>query len=536
MLSTGRHLQEGTSALFGQRWSRMSAAHPVYSMLTAYLGWFPQIVQPRPQTPSTISYVPSYLFIMLAFTCFALLSANHMARADETAGATGNQQEPTVVEAPGTNVVMDDCIRPDYIVVDITTQAHNWWLMKLTGVKGKKLTIGFSMAGKGDVSKWTSLHPVYSYSDPDKLETFEWFTKDSGHWRSGNVFLSDEKRDAGIGKCPIQQAIPKDSTNEFLSKDGTYWEPWGRISNTQVISNINIFRFTQTFTQDTVWVAMRYPFSYTLLQNYIEAIRAKQDSRIRVNVVGTSQENRSLFAIEVKNSRFFLKSPETLLIYAREHATEPDGSWATIGILNALYDLKLGQWPSMIILPMVDPDSANANRYEGIIDSFDPYQSSKESACIMRYLALQMRDNQYIDISLNLHNVESGEANNTWMPHADMFNREQISLIKSRIEKNLSNRGYSISQTPPLVTFQAMRLEGWISKNIGSVNLIYELNSQATNGELTLDKLQSLGSLFVTTIDQSMLDDDWLNDCRIKQDQRRPLLETRWRLSGAIAK
>jgi hypothetical protein len=420
--------------------------------------------------------------------------------------------------------------------VDITSKVHNWWMMKLTGVKGRTVTIGFNMDEKGDVSKWDSLQPVYSYSDPDKMETYEWFTKENGKWKSGNALLSDDKRDAGEEKTPKQSVVSNDISEEFLSKDGVYWEPWGRITNTEAKKNLNIYRFTQTYTQDTVWVAMRYPFSYTLLQNYINAIKSKRDNRIRTKVIGTSQENRDLFAIEVKSSSFFLKQPETLLVYSREHATEPDGSWAIIGIINALYDMKISQWPSIIILPMIDPDSVSSNKYEGIIRTFDLYDSSKESASIMTYLIMMMRYNQYIDISLNLHNVESGESNNVWMPHVDMFNREPISLIKSRSEKILSQQGYSITSSTPLVTFQAKRLEGWLSRNIGSVDIIYELNSQAVNSKLTLNKLQSLGSLFVTIIDQSMKNDNWIIDYRLKQDRLRESLDNRWRLSEIYPK
>jgi hypothetical protein len=34
-----------------------------------------------------------------------------------------------IEDAPGTNVVLKTVIRSDYVVVDLTTATHNWWMM-----------------------------------------------------------------------------------------------------------------------------------------------------------------------------------------------------------------------------------------------------------------------------------------------------------------------------------------------------------------------------------------------------------------------
>ena len=250
------------------------------------------------------------------------------------------QNDIKVIDAPGTNVRLQEKVHDDYLVVELTTKSHNWWMMKLSGVKGKAITIGFSMDEKGNVGKWTSLQPVYSYADPNKLATFEWFTKDiiTGAWRSGNALLPDIQRNGGDGKTPHQSVIPQGSAEEFLSQDGTYWEPWGRITKTQVEAGLNIFRMTTPiFTQNEVWIAMRYPFTYDLLQEFVNALREKHHDTFSIRPIGQSQEKRDLLAIEVKNSRFVQKNPLTVLVYAREHATEPDGSWAIYGMVNAVF-------------------------------------------------------------------------------------------------------------------------------------------------------------------------------------------------------
>ncbi|MHB9024623.1 MAG: M14 family metallopeptidase [Armatimonadota bacterium] len=422
-----------------------------------------------------------------------------------------------VLETPGTNIRLQEQVRDNYLIVELTSNIHNMWMMKLSGVKGKALTIGFSMAEKGNVGKWSSLQPVYTYADPNKLPTFEWFTKDAktGVWRSGNALLPGDQRDAGKGKAPRQSVVPRESAEEFLAQDGSYWEPWGRITKTQADAKLNIFRLTApAFTQDEVWIAMRYPFTYGLLQEYIAALHeVRRNDLLAIRTIGASAEGRDLFAIEVKSSRFFHKQPFTILAYAREHPSEPDGSWALFGMLNAVLNGTLEKWPRLILLPMVDPDGVVAHRYEGMIRSFGAAKLSPESTALQSYAKSLARDGKHPDVSLSLHNVESNEANNLWMPHADYRWGQATRSIKARVENLSKSAGYSVTSTDPEWTFQGNRFEGWLSKNLGCIDLVYELNSQAQD-KLSLQRLQELGALLVKACDESYLQDGWFEQVR----------------------
>ncbi len=448
----------------------------------------------------------------IAFVSFVLiLTTMSVVRSAEDV-APVQHDNPKVLESTGTNVRQQEKICDDYLVVELTTITHNWWMMKLSGVQGKSLTIGFNMVGKGNVSKWVPLQPVYTYADPNKLSAYEWFAKDStsGQWRSGNALLPDDQRHAGDGKSPRQSVISQESAEEFLSQNGSYWEPWGRITKTEVAANLNIFRMTTpTFSQDEVWIAMRYPFTYELLQDYINVLYEKRSQNFVIKTIGQTAEKRDLWAIEVKTSRFFLQNPMTLLVYAREHATEPDGSWAILGMLNAVLDGTLEKWPRLVLLPMVDPDGVAKHRYEGMIRTFGAAQSSPESSALQAYMQSMARDGKRPYISISLHNVESNEADNIWMPHADYQRGWAIKPINARIEQFAKKNGYTFTNREPEWTFQGNRFEGWLSRKLGCVDLVYELNSQAKN-RLTLQRLQEMGALMVKACDEK-LQDGWFD-------------------------
>jgi hypothetical protein len=120
------------------------------------------------------------------------------------------------------------------------------------------------------------------------------------------------------------------------------------------------------------------------------------------------------------------------------------------------------------------------------------------------------------------------------MAHADLFNKDTIVKIKARVEQLAQRDGYSISPANPLLTFQGTRLEGWISRNIGSVDVFYEINSQASSHQLTLQRLQAIGSLLIRVIDDSIHNDNWLTECRQRQDEKRALLASRWNLPSGV--
>jgi len=240
-----------------------------------------------------------------------------------------------------------DQITPHYVIVTLASPAHNWFAGTFTDLPtDKDVTIGLSMAGNdtrgnaADVTKWVGLMPVMTYADPTQYETYEWFAKNKeGRWVSGDPFKQGEAKFAGTGKVPTQTVIPKDVAEQFLSKDGTYWQPWREVDTVEAVPGINIFRITQQYAYPTATVAMRVPFTYTYLCQFITRLKTAKFPGIVIDVVVKSKEGREIYAIRYtdrKNHVLDQAAIQTILIYARElsnvkyHMLKNDGTETSI--------------------------------------------------------------------------------------------------------------------------------------------------------------------------------------------------------------
>ena len=441
------------------------------------------------------------------------------------------QDGAPVATPPAVTTIPTDCCNmqvvyqpnPHYVVTTLDPPIFNFFAGTFANLPtDKEVTIGLNMTdmdqlgGYADVSKWSGLRPLMTYGDITDPATYEWFEKDAeGRWASGDLGKRGAARYAGAGVVPEQTVIPPEVAPQFLSADGRYWQPWRAVERTEVMPDLNILRITHHFAYPTATVAMRYPFSSALLERYLGVLRARQDPRIRLRMFGHSAEGRPLYAIEVKSSRFFLQQPGTLLCYAMEHGSEPDGAHALIGVLQAILSDQLAAWPRLSLIPIYDPDSVAACRYEGMLNSFDLLQMTPESTALAAYARAFVADNKHLDTVLGLHNVESGEAGNLWMPHADFMRWWAIKPIKERVDAYATARGYTVTPSVREMTFQGNRFEGWTAKELQTVSLLYEVNAQAPGASpLTLKQLHGLGAALVAGVDDSQMHDDWLREMR----------------------
>lgn len=165
--------------------------------------------------------------------------------------------------------------------VKLTSSDANWFMGTFMNLPTEReTTIELSLGTGGpkespaSVVKWYRLHPVMTYADPSRYESYEWFQKDaSGRWVSGDPFKTGENRFAGSGKVPEQHVMPPRCAAPFLSADGRYWSAWRELDGTEAVMDKNIFRMTQQFALPSATVAIRMPYLpvyqhefYTLLR------------------------------------------------------------------------------------------------------------------------------------------------------------------------------------------------------------------------------------------------------------------------------
>jgi len=442
-----------------------------------------------------------------------------------SAGAHGDAPPPiALIPQDGFNLEIVDQVTPHYVVVQLATPAHNWFAGTFTNLPtDKEVTIGLSMAGNdtrgnaADVTKWVGLMPVMTYADPTQYETYEWFQKDAqGRWVSGDPFKQGEEKFAGMGKTPEQSVIPKDIAEQFLSQEGTYWQAWREVDKAEAVPGINVFRVTQRFAYPTATVAMRVPYTYTYLQQFIARLQMAKMPGVFVDELGETPEKRKLLMLRLEDPSGIQANKEairSILIDAAEHATEHAASWAAHGLLAALLDAKgkpLRRNMAWLILLIHDPDGNAHSQFDRLTDIFcDPYNKNKppEVFAFAQYFIKYVDDGKTIDLSLTLHNVEANECENIYCPFIDRRFPNRVIIFNEMLFDDLKKEGYVTPATGdcPDKGWMNFRLYGWCALHFGTFDLAYEVNDRYPKQRLTLAALEQIGSMMGMSIGK------WLN-------------------------
>ena len=191
----------------------------------------------------------------------------------------------------------------------------------------------------------------------------------------------------------------------------------------------------------------------------------------------------------------------TILVYAREHATEPDGSWVVEGMLAWLLSddpdahtaRRQCDW---LLMPLLDPDYTAHSQYRNaeMFRSGDGIRP--EALALARYMLQWVDQGHAIALVLNLHNVECTEGPNFFTPILNPARLEQATALKTALYAAATAAGYTTG-TPgwAIVGLQSSRLSGWCSRVFGACDLAYEINSRVPTARLDLPRLRHLGAV-----------------------------------------
>ena len=398
------------------------------------------------------------------------------------------------------------------LIVTLASPVHNWFAGTFEHLPtGHPVTLGFSLVGqdssreKADVTKWAGLRPVMTYADPAQYASYEWFMKDAhGQWLSGDPFKTGDARGAGTGVTPTQQVIPASQAAHFLSQDGTFWSPWCEVDAATTLPNLNLFRIQQQFMLPKATLAMRIPYGNTYDDAVMRRLRAAHVPGVTVEDIGKSAQQRVLRVIrlspppETANTKIDVP---TILVYAREHATEPDSSWVVQGVLawllsgtpEALAARRQAHW---LLIPLLDPDhAARAHATSG-----DIFQTSgtpsPEALAYATYLIHWIDAGHRLDIVANLHNVECNEGPNCFATLVNPERHAAITRLNTQLFTTLTNAGYTTGfPEGQYAGAIPLRLAGWAYRAFRSLDLLYEINSRAPGHTLTLAQTQQLGAI-----------------------------------------
>lgn len=428
--------------------------------------------------------------------------------------AAEEPQWPRILPQDGFNLKVVETLPSDHVVLTLTTPVHNWFAGTVTDLPtDRPVTLGMSLTGQGsgslpaDVAKWQGLRPVMTYADPTRFETYEWYTRDAeGRWVSGDPCRQGEVRFAGSGRVPVQQAIPAEVAGNFLSPDGAFWSPWCELEDAFAAPKVNIFRVTHTFAQPTATVAMRVPYTYTYLQTVLARLRAADIPGVTVDEIGETTGGRKLQIIRVTDPDDPRANAHTILVTAREHATEPAGSWVVQGMLNALLrDQTLRTGRTWLLVPILDPDGSAEAVNERITELFrktDKPKTPIEVRLYIQYMTQYITEGGQLDIALSLHNVEANECANLYCPLVDISAMDMTEQINRLLFDNLRTKGFLLDypSNPWYKGFLSFRFYSWCTKRYHSLGLVYEVNDRYPPHRLHLHQLAQLGETIATQL------------------------------------
>ena len=425
---------------------------------------------------------------------------------------------PVIAPLDGGNLQLE-VLPADRFVVTLASPAHNWFAGCFTNLPtSRPVVIGLSLVGndttgnRADVSKWQGLRPVISYADPAAYESYEWFEKmPDGHWRSGDPLKTGLARDAGDGPVPVQQAIPAPLATQFLTPDGRYWLPWREVDGAEALPNLNSFRMTQTFDAPTATLAMRIPFTYTYLQAFLGKLQAARLPGVSVDVIAHTREQRALQVIRVTDPTPTDATPTTMLLIAREHATEHAGSWALLGALQALLAdtpqaRALRKNTTWLFIPIEDPDGSAHATFDDLTEMFAISQEERaahpEVTAYARYITDYIYSGHSIDIAVSLHNVEANEAMQVTSPFVNSRNAAFALDFNRRYFAALSAQGFRPADpsAPWNTGFVPFRLYGWCAEAFGTFDLAFEVNDRYPERRLALPQLQTIGAVLAQSL------------------------------------
>ena len=342
----------------------------------------------------------------------------------------------------------------------------NFFMLRLKGCKGK--TVVFQTPG---TKQWVSLRPLYTYEMD---------------------FQNPLHLNCGLGASFY---LPQETPAAWKHVDKSAWD------------KKKGFEFQVAFEKDEAIVASRVPYLPEYLESFVLSVRSH--GRLEMHRLMYTAGGRSLYLLKTlrPEGEPATRRP-TVLMYAREHANEHDGSWVVQGAMEWMLSddpnaARIAREMNILLMPVMDPDGAAAGAFDRITDSFWPAEKveSPEARKIAEWLKWNWIDaGEEIDLVIDLHSVQSGEGPALFVPRGDPRREKEISgfnkLMQARVAPgDMDTRFHSEGNSP-------FRLVGYCQDAYGSVPLCYEVNSQSPKKKLTVAEMGGLGKAFLETAEQ----------------------------------
>ncbi len=311
---------------------------------------------------------------------------------------------------------------------------------------------------------------------------------------------------------------PSATAERFPSTDGQAWrfvdrawlEPIPATAASPHLAKRSRFLMEFTVPASTSLIAMRYPYTALWHERSLDRWRAaarQPGAAHHVIDLGRTRRGNAMGMIVVGGPGWQQQRDRPVLVmYAREHGTEPDSSWAVHGAVEFLISqhpraAAIRERITTILMPCLDPDAADAPCYEHLVHAFSmqTWETNQITAVFSDLVNLGFP----IDAVIDVHNIQGGQSQWHAFPvlsdPLDEFFAGQEAWIERALRPAFAERGYGFKKTLPDGSENGgFRLAGLLRKQFGAVLMGVELNMHARGRRLRLDEVQELGERFVT--------------------------------------
>jgi hypothetical protein len=358
-----------------------------------------------------------------------------------------------------------------HIAVNATAPPGCWFMFRVEGAAGRIVRIDLTGNHNVDISKWQSLNPVYS--DGDQLDQL------------------DAPPDGVSDNSPTITAW-NGTTLPLTSGQVWHFIPDVWMQNSTTLS------FVHRFLSNHTYIAMRVP--YTPSFNEAALGRLAKNPRVKLIHPGRSKGGRPLLLVQIGNTDLSgERAKPCILVYAGEHADEPDAMWTALGIARFLSSddpeaQRLREDVNFLVVPMLDPDAAAAAIHENIIGKFLVNNRTQESITYANWFEGWANAGRRLDVVFDLHNIQSEEGPNLFCALLEGLGaRGRESFALHRLIMDGLGAEFTFRSSPAMRGWSPNRMGGWLSHYFGPITLAYEINSQGFPRHLNVREMSSIG-------------------------------------------
>ncbi len=216
----------------------------------------------------------------------------------------------------------------------------------------------FECGNIGDIVKVTDTEWELSLANDNNNSTLP------DHWRNWWYVLMDNVNTDTLTTFTIKNRGWEYYYVPVYSYDNNYWR---RFSEQEVtLTSDNEFIIRKQFSKSKVWVARFYPYSLSMLEDYLSTING--NPWLEVETYGLSQEGRPVYLLHISDFSVKKDNKEQVLIHARTHPAETSPSFMLEGMIDFLLGgsaeaAEILATTEFHIFPMQNVDGVVAGNY-----------------------------------------------------------------------------------------------------------------------------------------------------------------------------